>query len=161
MLKDLTKEPIPYLPADKLWTAEVALAAYTTKENVTRIVHNDAMSWLLEEPSFHRGKRVHGEDEALHIMIVSDMMRAGISLPTAAGFAVSIREQLLFYPANVAHIEFRRNGRLFAFVTDEVPEAAEAAGPVRFRLTIDLAGYRAAFREALAARQPAADRASA
>lgn len=149
------------LPANKLWTAEVALIAYTTKENTTRIVHNDAMRSLIDEPSFYRGKRMHGEDEALHIMIVSDLMRAGISLPTAAGFAVSIREQLFFYPSNVAHIEFRRNGRLFAFVTDDAPEAAEAAGPMRFRLTIDLAGYRAAFHEALAARRPAADRASA
>lgn len=57
MLKDLAKDPIPYLPADKLWTAEVALASYTTKENVNRSIaeqlggdHCHAVNHLMRLP---------------------------------------------------------------------------------------------------------------
>jgi hypothetical protein len=64
----------------------------------------------------------------------------------------SSRWQLCFDPeADQIHIEFRRNGAMFFFTTDEPPEAALAAGPARWRMTFDLLAYRAAFRDAVQA----------
>jgi hypothetical protein len=78
------------------------------------------------------------------------MVRSGMKFPLAARWACRIAEQLLFDgDAPRVHIELRRNGALFCFTTDDAPEAANAAGPVRFRMSFDLEGYRAAFRAAL------------
>lgn len=148
------------MPDDKLAVAELALAAHMTTDAFARIVHSPHAKWLLDEPSFNSGLRFFSMEEAVNVLSIAGLTRGGISLPTAAGWMVSVREQLLFYPSDTVNIECRRNGRAFAFVTDDAPEAAVAAGPALFRLTIDLGGYRAMFRDALAARRPA-DRAAA
>ncbi len=148
-------------PANCLFPWEVAHVGHTTERSVKEVYGSEHMSYLLEEKVLHAHRRVLAQEEVVNILIVSRLRQFGLPLPTAAGIVISIREQLMFYPSDIVHVELRRNGRLFAFVTDEAPEAAEAAGAVQLRLTIDLDGYRAAFREALAARQPAAERASA
>ncbi len=99
--------------------------------------------------------RKYSERPAVLVTLALDLVRAGIKFPLAASWAVRIAEQLCFDPeAEKIHLEFRRNGALYFFTTDKSPEAAGAAGPARWRLTFDLAEYRAAF---LAAAEAGAD----
>ena len=96
------------------------------------------------------GTRHYNERQSIILMAAGSMVRSGMKFPLAARWACRIAEQLLFDPdAARVHIEFRRNGALFCFTSDDAPEAAEAAGPVHFRTTFDLDAYRAAFRAAL------------
>lgn len=142
----------------RLTNRELALAAHVPVELVKTVTQAPLMSYLMDEKSFYRGSRTFGVDESENILAALGLTKGGIPLPLAAEWLISIREQGIFAPVHIARIECRRNGRTFAFLNEHANDAAEAAGPVLFQVTIDFDGYRAAFREALAARQPAAER---
>ena len=82
-------------------------------------------------------------------MVMSDFNRWGMPVPAAGRIVGRIVETLATEPnADQLTIEFRANGASF-FYTEEAPEAAHAAGEVRFRLTLDLAAYRRAVEAAI------------
>lgn len=100
-------------------------------------------------------RRFNGR-ETLLFMIMSNFERWGLKVPFAAKLAARIAETLAFNAsATHVHIEFRDNGASFTFTGDEAPDAADAAGPAMFRLTINLEAYRAAIDAALTERAQA------
>lgn len=105
--------------------------------------------WL--PPSAGIGEsRLFTLEKAVWLMVLSDFNRWGIPVPFAGRLVGRIVETLATEPnADQLTIEFRANGASF-FYTEEVPEAAHAAGEVRFRLTLDLAAYRRAVAAAIA-----------
>ena len=87
-------------------------------------------------------------NQAFIVLITGDCIRFGMKAPLAASIALRIAEVMLFSPdADTVTIEFRRNGASFAFVGDEATDAANAAGPARWRLSFSAATYRSAVEE--------------
>lgn len=139
------------MPANTLATSAVADLMYTPLVTVYQMLTKPDIQPVLPPAASNGGTRNFNERQALLMMLAADMVRSGMKFPLAARWACRIAEQLAFDPeAPRIHIEFRRNGTLFCFTTDETPEAAEAAGPARFRTTFDLDAYRAAIRAAMA-----------
>lgn len=107
-------------------------------------------AWL---PSMEgRGRpRRYNRNQLMLLMLHSDLTRWQLSLPAAGKLVNRIAEQLLFNrDADELVIEFRRNGASFFYAgvsghaADEPNDAAYMAGPVRFRVTFNLANYREA-----------------
>lgn len=125
---------VMYVPLDVVhqWTAKPDLEA------------------VLPPPARKGDARYFNERQSLLMMLTGDLVRSGRKFPQAAKWACRIAEELLFHPeAPCVHVEFRRNGAMFFFTSDDAPEAAEHAGPRRFRMTFDLDAYRAAIRTAM------------
>ncbi len=138
-------------------TAGVGCLAYTPLNTLYQWFSKPEIQPILPAPAINGGTRNFNERQTMLMMAAGDLVRAGIKFPLAARWACRIAEALLFDPeAACVHIEFRRNGAMFFFTTDEPREAATAAGPARFRVTLDLDAYRAAIREELSARKQAA-----
>jgi hypothetical protein len=98
-------------------------------------------------------KHSFNANQALILLIVTDMMRAGIPGPRAARLACRFAETLLFAPdADRVTVQYHANGVGFFFTGDDAPEAACAAGAARFRLSFEVAEYRAVVERALAKR---------
>jgi hypothetical protein len=96
-------------------------------------------------------------NQALLLMIHSDLNRWGLSVPFAGKVAARIGEALAERPgAERAVVSFHANGSsVFIATDDELGELASegfGAGRVRFRLALELAAYRDAIRAALADR---------
>lgn len=101
--------------------------------------------------------------QAICAMIHSDLTRWGLSVPFAARLTSRIAEIIGMAP-DTTHVvvAFRENGASIFFGQDEdggrdtvaAPDHAPVCGPERFRLTIALAPYWAAVREAGAADAP-------
>lgn len=137
---------------DKASTRTVADLAYTPLNTLYQMMSKPEIEPVLPPPAPNGQKRRFNERQTVHMLIATDLVRAGIKFPLAATWAVRIAEELCCDPdADQIHIEFRRNGALFFFTTPDAPEAALAAGPARWRLTFALDAYRAAFRGALKA----------
>lgn len=133
-----------------LSTSRLSDLMYTPVTTVHQFMAKAEIQPILPEPAPNGCARQFDERQSLLMMLAADMVRSGMKFPLAARWACRIAEQLLFEPeAPRVHIEFRRNGALFCFTSDDPPEAADAAGPARFRTTFDLNAYRAAFRAAL------------
>lgn len=133
-------------------TASIADLAYTPLTTVYQMMSKGEIEPVLPPPALNGGKRYFDETQGLLFILAMDLVRAGAKFPLAARWAVRIAEHLHEEAdAERIHIEFRRNGAMFFFTTDEAPDAAKAAGPARFRVTFDLAAYRTEFRDALLA----------
>jgi len=134
---------------EALPTAAIADLAYTPLTSAYQMMSKDEIEPVLPPPAINGGKRYFNERQGVLFVLAMDLVRAGIKFPLAARWAVRTAEHLYGDPdAEHIHIEFRRNGAMFFFTTNEAPDAAQAAGPARFRLTFDLASYRTAFRDA-------------
>ncbi|WP_375271239.1 hypothetical protein [Sphingomonas sp.] len=139
------------MSADTLPTSSVADLMHTPLVTVYQMLTKPDIQPVLPPPASNGGTRNFTERQTMLMMLAGDMVRSGMKFPLAARWACRIAEQLLFDPeASFVHIEFRRNGALFCFTSDEAPEAADAAGPARFRTTFGLDAYRAAIRAAMA-----------
>lgn len=139
------------MPEQSLSTSRLSDLMYTPVTTVHQFMAKAEIQPILPEPAPNGCARRFNERQSVLMMLAGDMVRSGMKFPLAARWACRVAEQLLFDPeASFVHIEFRRNGALFCFTSDETPEAADAAGPARFRTTFDLDAYRAAFRAALA-----------
>lgn len=139
------------MPANTLPTSSVADLMYTPLVTVYQMLTKPDIQPVLPPPASNGGTRNFTERQAMLMMLAGDMVRSGMKFPLAARWACRIAEQLLFDPdAPRVHIEFRRNGALFCFTSDDAPEAADAAGAARFRTSFDLNAYRAAIRAAMA-----------
>jgi hypothetical protein len=124
---------------------ELAFLAYMYPDNFRRVfaVFEVQSSIGLEETA--DGRFRFNARQCLIMLLVADCVRYGMKAPLAGRMAGRIAESLVFDPeAAKVHIEFRQNGASFTFTSDDAPDAAEAAGPARFRLTFDLNAYRAA-----------------
>ncbi len=138
------------MPVDTLPTPALSDVTYTPINTIYQWLTKPEIQPVLPPPAPNGGTRNFTERQTMLMMLAADMVRSGMKFPLAARWACRIAEQLLFDPeAPRVHIEFRRNGALFCFTSDDAPEAAEAAGPSRFRTTFDLDAYRAAIRAAL------------
>lgn len=139
------------MPEQTLNTSRLSDLMYTPVTTVHQFMAKAEIQPILPEPAPNGCARQFNERQSVLMMLAADMVRSGMKFPLAARWACRIAEQLLLDPeAPRVHIEFRRNGALFCFTSDEAPEAAEAAGPARFRTTFDLDAYRAAIRAAMA-----------
>ena len=131
-------------------TSTVAGLGYTPLKTTFQQMSKPEIEPVLPPPASNGQTRRFNERQTVLMLIAMDLVRAGIKFPLAASWSVRIAEELCCDPdADQIHVEFRRNGALFFFTTDEAPEAAEAAGPARWRLTFELTAYRAAFRGAV------------
>jgi hypothetical protein len=93
------------------------------------------------------------QNQTLILLIANDLVKARHKIPHAVALACQIAETLLFAPnAERVTLEFRANGAGFVFSGDDAPEAARAAGAARFRLSFDVAEYRAVVAKAFAER---------
>lgn len=112
-------------------------------------VHDDAQcrAWLPEMEG--RGKpRRYNPNQLLLLMLHSDLTRWGLSVPFAGKIVNRIAESLFFNRnADELVIEFHRNGASFFYAGERQfagqvrEDAADAAGPARFRVTFDLTAY--------------------
>jgi hypothetical protein len=108
---------------------------------------------LLAEKSVGDWRLRFTPNQTIALLIVSDLARATYKVPHAAKLVCGIAETMLFNPdASHINFEFRANGAGFFFAGDDAPEAARAAGAARFRLTFDVAEYRAVVAKAMAER---------
>lgn len=137
---------------ETLPTARVAHLMYMPLNTVYQMMSKPEIQPVLPAPAPNGGTRNFNERQTLLMMAAGDLVRSGIKFPLAARWACRIAEQLFFDPgASQVHVEFRRNGAMFFFTSTDAPDAADAAGPARFRLTLNLNAYRAAIREAMSA----------
>lgn len=112
-------------------------------------VHDDVQckAWLPEMEG--RGKpRHYSPNHLLLLMLHTDLTRWHLSVPAAGKLVNRIAESLFFKRnADELVIEFHRNGASFFYAGErrfagQVREdAADAAGPARFRVTFDLTAY--------------------
>lgn len=126
-------------------TAQLADAMRMPVEQVHQMLTRPEFEPFRPEKAF-AGKHCEFNSRQTFIMLMAgDVVRGGIKAPWAGRLGQRIAETLLFNPdADKLHLEFRANGASFVFTTDEAPDAAEAAGPARWRMTFDLEAYRAA-----------------
>ena len=116
-------------------------------ERMHRVLALPEFRDLLPRSSADRLLRLNA-NQAFIVLITGDCIRFGMKAPLAASIALRIAEVMLFSPdADTVTIEFRRNGASFAFVGDEATDAANAAGPARWRLSFSAAAYRSAVEE--------------
>ena len=132
----------PYLPGN------IAGTESGHGDNITHVHHNIACaSWV--PPMEGQGKaRRYTPRQFLLLLIHSDLMRWGLSLPFAGRLVTRIAETMLFSPdAGELVIEFRVNRASFFYGVErgdlafDRGDAAHVAGPARFRVTFDLAVY--------------------
>lgn len=126
-------------------TSQLADAMRMPIEPVHQMLTRPEFDAFRPDKAFAGKHCVFNERQTLLMLIAGDLVRWGIKAPLAGKIAARAGESLFFDPgATALHIEFHQNGASFTFTTVDAPEAAEAAGPARFRLTFDLNAYRAA-----------------
>lgn len=125
-------------------TPKLADKMHMPVESVYRMLTHPEFASFRPDKSYHAKLSLFNERQALLMLIAGDAVRFGMKAPLAGSIAERAAEALAFDPnADAVHFEFRAIGANFAFTTDEPPEAATAAGAARFRLTFDIAAYRA------------------
>jgi hypothetical protein len=139
---------MPYLSAQFL-----ACLARLDPKSFYRILSLIELEPVVGQKPTDAQKYKFNANQALILLIVTDMIRAGIKGPRASTWGGRIAETLLFAPdADRVTVEYRANGAGFFFAGDEAPEAAAHAGAARFRLSFDVAEYRAVVAKAFAER---------
>ena len=129
----------------------MADALYMPIERMHRLLGLPEFRSIVPRGSFDRRIRINA-NQAFIVFITGDCVRFGMKSPLAASIALRIAEALAFNAdAETVNIEFRRNGASFAFVGNDATDAAGAAGPARWRLSFNIAAYRAAVGDVMAA----------
>ena len=134
----------------ELTTPALADTMHMPVESLYRMLAHNEFDSFRPRKAYHGKLAYFNKPQALLMLIAGDAVRFGMKAPLAGSIAQRAAEALLFDPdAAALRFEFRANGANFAFTTEEPPEAATAAGAARFRLTFDIASYRAAVAAAM------------
>ncbi len=141
------------MPDRSINLANLAEAGNTDVSNMRAIATAPAFAHLFADRPAEAWRLRFNEKQTLILLFANDLVKAKHKIPHAAALACQIAETLLFAPgAERVTLEFRANGMGFVFAGDDAPEAARVAGAARFRLSFNVAEYRAVVAKAMAER---------
>ena len=138
----------------KLTTSFVAPLARRDKTTIYQWFNTPGcQSWLPPKTGIGESRTFTAE-QAVLLMILSDLNRWGAPVPFAGKIVSQIAESLAAEPnAAEVHLQFHENGATFTEAHGEQPcvltGVDNGAGPMRFGLAFDVIAYRAAVQKAI------------